>query len=216
VPGKQRSDGFVARKPVPIAMQPRDELRREKALAKIKTLGHEEPTEEMQRGGQRHGLEAKAVGGTKLERKPRQHPIGIDADKPHESEGLGIGTDEDVLAVVERDAVELDATRPPAEEARGLDHRDLGAAFGKRHRGGKAGPTGADHRDSPRGPRAAALPPIHGSGSNADARTVTAGRGAYAFAQVFHAIHSLRSGVRETLRSSTWKPSSRISASSAR
>ena len=92
-------------------------------------------------------------------------------------ERLRVGAEQDVLAVVERQAVALDAPRAPAQHRGRLVQRRRNAGVRERDRGRASGPAATDDRD-----RRAAR---------------------YAARDVFHAIHSLRSGVSDVRRSST-------------
>ena len=99
-------------------------------------------------------------------------------DASQQCQRFRIGAEQQVLAVVDRQAGALDAPRPSAGNRAGLEQRDLDAGVGQRDGGRAAGPAGADDRD-----RAAA---VH------DRR------------EVFQAIHSLRNGVSDVRWSSTW------------
>ena len=70
-----------------------------------------------------------------------------DGEEHHDHACFGVGADEDVLAVVQRGAVHLDAARPSTEGARGFKHGRGNAAVGKFNRGGHAGPARADDGD---------------------------------------------------------------------
>ena len=62
------------------------------------------------RGGQRE-----AAGITQLQGFSLQKPIRIGADAPHLRQRFGIGADQDVLPVIERDTFGIDASCPTAE-----------------------------------------------------------------------------------------------------
>ena len=86
------------------------------------------------------------------------------------SQRAAVGADDEVLAIVEHDAGQRDASGATAEDTRLLDQRDADAVLGELHGGGAARPAAADDSDM----------------------LERAGHGRRA---VFHAIQSLRSGV---------------------
>ena len=98
----------------------------------------------MQWRGQPWGAQVETIGIAQFQWNAGQRNLWINTDRAHQGEGLAIGADQDVLAVVEWLAVEFDAPRPAAEIARGLEHRDAHATSGQRGRGRQPGPAGAD------------------------------------------------------------------------
>ncbi len=72
----------------------------------------------MQRSGQAGGDEIHAVAAGRiahLQRQPQQALLRVDADGAHQTQGFAIGAEQDVLAVIERDAVDLDRARAAAQ-----------------------------------------------------------------------------------------------------
>ncbi len=163
-----------------------------------RALHEAEPVREGQRRGEMQRSrkpgggeleEARVVDGQRL----APHGVHRHAHGAHEGERAAVGAQQDVLPVVEHGAAVLDAARAPAGRAVGVEQGDRGPALHQSHR-----------RRDPRVPRAD------------DGHAPRAGRPAHARIHVFHAIQSLRIGVRETRPSSTGKPSRRISARSVR
>ena len=67
--------------------------------------------------------QAAAFRVAQTQRRAHEGPLDIDADNPHQAQRLGVGADEDVLAVVEREIAGVDTARPAAELRRHLDER---------------------------------------------------------------------------------------------
>ena len=88
----------------------------------VEAAGPRESHREMQRRGQLGGLEAHAAGVVHGQRA-RFQPLRRDADLTHQLQGLAVGADHDVLAVVDLPAVLLHHPRPPAHHPRGFEHR---------------------------------------------------------------------------------------------
>src|SRR5262245_28886050 len=106
----------------------------------------------------------------------------------HQAEQLGVGADQDVLAVVELIAfpVGRDAypARSPAGDLAGFKDGDWNTGLREGDRGSHAG--------------------------------ITSANDGYALTHVFQASQNLRSGVREVRCVRTWNPSRSISVSSVR
>ena len=86
---------------------------------------------------------------TELQGQPREQRVRVGTHAAHEAQRLGVSTDQDMLAVVEVDAVHRDAPRPAAEAPGGFEDGDRNAARGEDDRGGEAGPARADDRYAP-------------------------------------------------------------------
>ena len=112
--------------------------------------------------------------------------LGVGADLAHQGQRLAIGAEQDVLAVVQRAAVDVDAAGAAAEGAAGFEQGGVDAGCRQFDGGGDARPAAADDGD------------LH------------------AKAQVFQAIQSLRTGVSAMRWCRTWKLSRLISSSSVR
>jgi hypothetical protein len=50
----------------------------------------------------------------------REQPLGVGADPAHQGQGLAVGTEQDVLAVVQPATVEFDTAGAAAEDATGF------------------------------------------------------------------------------------------------
>jgi len=92
------------------------------------------------------GPKENPAGITQLQGSSLQKPIRIGADAPHLRQRFGIGADQDVLTVIERDTFGIDASCPTAEGTRGFEHRDRNPALGEFDGGGHSGPAGTDDR----------------------------------------------------------------------
>ena len=141
---------------------------------------------EVERGGQTRGPQRDASRRREAERLERQRQALQQrrhrARRVHaldQRERAAIGADQQMLAVVERDAGERDATRASAERSRLLDELDPHAGLRELDGGRASRPAAAD------------------DGDMAASASVTRRR------DVFHAIQSLRSGVSAIRRSST-------------
>ncbi len=89
--------------------------------------------------------QALAVGSDQAQWQALQHGVDVDADFVHQGQRLAVRADQDVLAVVELDAVEPEAARASAQRRCGLEQRHAVAGGGGLHRSGDAGPAAADH-----------------------------------------------------------------------
>ncbi len=130
----------------------------------------EHAAHERGRGRAARQRQAAAVGVAQGERQAQQARRRVDADARQQLERLHAGAEQDVLAVVEREAVALDAPRAPAGLRRHLVQRDRVAARGGLDRGGEAGPAGADDGDAASpgsGGEAASPRPPHPAGGRA-------------------------------------------------
>ena len=159
-----------------IAARPKGghEAQRAEAPGEIQALRAEEREKQVERVGEARRAQVKAVGIAQLERHPQEKPVGVRADLAHQPQRLAVRADEDMLAVVEVDAVYAHAARAAAQAARGFEDRYADAALGEGDRGSESGPAGADDRGA-----------------------------AQAVTQVRHAIQSLRIGVSAVRWSST-------------
>jgi hypothetical protein len=76
--------------------------------------------------------------------------VRIGADFAHQRQRFAIGTEQDVLAVVQRASVDFHRARPAARHASGFNQGDGGAASGQFNRSGQSRPAGADDGDAHR------------------------------------------------------------------
>jgi hypothetical protein len=129
------------------AMHGRHEARRREALSKADTAGGEQAPEQVHRRGEPRRLEREALVHAPFEWHAQELALRIHAHQTHEPQRLGVGPDQDVQAVVERDAVLLDAPRAPAERARRLEDGDGNAALRQGDRGRHAGVAAANNGD---------------------------------------------------------------------
>ena len=140
----------------------------------------------MQRGGKTRRPQAEFARVIDRERLAQQQLVRVGAYRAHQAQGFAVSADQDMLAVVECDAFDLDRARAAAQMPRRFEYGDRDLRLRQRDGRGHAGPAGADDGD------------------------------AHAVIQVFHAIHSLRTGVNAVRWVSTLQPSASISRSSAR
>ena len=140
----------------------------------------------MQGRGQARRAQAELARVFDRERLAQQQLLRVGAHRAHQAQGLAVSADQYVLAVVEFDALDFHRARAAAQMPRRFEYGDRGPCLRERDRRGHAGPAGADDGD------------VH------------------AVIQVFHAIHSLRTGVNAVRWLSTLQPSFAISRSKAR
>ena len=171
----------------------RDRLRRRCAKAGLREspevayerhpLGHRKPAggqqceRKMQRRGQAPRLHGDASCSLSAKRAHRQRESMEErrgragrVDALNHCQRAPVGADDEVLAVVERDAGKRDAPRATAQGSRLLDQGDAQAVLGELDRGGAARPAAADDGDMME-------------------------RASHGRRAVFHATQSLRSGV---------------------
>jgi hypothetical protein len=74
----------------------------------------------------------------------------LSADPPHQALRFGIGTDDQVLAVVEAMPVYLDTARAPPQLAGGLEYGDWGFCSDQFGGTGETGPASADNGNAPK------------------------------------------------------------------
>ena len=116
-------------------------------FAQAERAGGEQAPGEVERrrpGGQGH---AKAAAVVDSEWAAVEQGVGVGANAAHQGQGVAIGAEQDVLAVVQRPAVDADATRPPAKHAAGFDQGDVGAGGRGLDGGGNARPAATDDGD---------------------------------------------------------------------
>ena len=142
-----------------------------------------------------------------------QRPFRVHAHLAHEAQAFGVGTDEDVLAVVHAQRalwrVEVHAARTAAGLACGLVQGDVPAAARQRKGGREAGPAAAEDGG-------ARLSGARHRGARLVFGAVSAHRAMRPSACIFQASHSLRSGGRLMRWCSTRKSSASISRSRVR
>ena len=188
MPPHQLREARVAVEAEAVLLHAPHEADRAETCAKGQAARGEQGGGKMQRRRQARRGQLHAAGEVQLQGFPLEQGFRRRADQAHQALQLGVGADQDVLAVVEGEATHLDAPGAAAEGARGFEHGDGNPACRQFRGGGHAGIARADDGDS------------HFRSRN----------------QVRQAIHSLRSGVSAMRRSSTRQPSRRISASRAR
>ena len=140
----------------------------------------------MQRRGKAWRAQAELAGIFDGKRLAQQVLVRIGAARAHQAQGFAVSADHDVLAIVECYALDFDRARAAAQMPRRFKYGDRNPCQRQHHRRGHAGPAGANDGD------------VH------------------AVIQVFHAIHSLRTGVNAVRWVSTLQPSASISRSSVR
>ena len=104
----------------------------------------------MQGRGQARRDEIHAAGTARiphLQGQAQQGCLRIDADALHQRQGLAVGAQQDVLAVVEHLAVERDAARAAAQGTAGFEQRHGAPAPRQLHGGRTASPARADDGD---------------------------------------------------------------------
>ena len=130
---QQRVDAEFRRKPERLPLQGQHEQ------DGVHAFPERNATAEQQAGG---AAQPESVGVAQVERQPQERAV-VHADLPHQAQQRGVGTDQDVLAVVEFAAFGRDAPRAPARYRAGFEngHRDaaLRERDGRRH-AGVAGP----------------------------------------------------------------------------
>ncbi len=140
---QQFNDGNIPGQTKSTLVHGRHKARRAEALGKRNALRQQQAQRQAKRRGQPARAEAKIPGVTDLQRHAQQRVVPH-ADQPHHSEKLGVGADQDVLAVVELVALRPHAAGASARHRTGFEHGDRHAARGQRHRGRHAGVAGAD------------------------------------------------------------------------
>ncbi len=150
------------------------EAQRGQALSEIRAPRAQQRGEQIERVGEPRRAQVKAVGVAQLEGEAKQELVRIGADLAHQPQRLAVRADQDVLAVVEIDAIYAHAARAAAQAARSFEDRGADAALREGDRSSESGPAGADDRGA-----------------------------AQAVTQVRHAIQSLRIGVSAVRWSST-------------
>ena len=145
-------------------------------------------------------LQAVAAGKAQHQRQAQQGRVNIHAHQAHQAQRGGVGTNQDVLAVVQDQGGSVGAgdgerARPPAHGACGLEYRGLVARLCGGNGRSQAGPTSADDGN------------VHACCGVNYMRPR---------ACIFQASQNLRSGVRLMRWCSTWKLSCSISRSKVR
>ena len=130
-----------------------------------------------------------SFGGLHVHGQAQQQVLGLQAQAAHELQGVAVSADEDVLAVVQRQALVLNAPGPPAQLGRGLQEPHMPALLGGTNGSRQARPAAAH------------------DGESAQKRPS---------ACIFQASQSLRAGVRATRWVSTGKRAASISRSKVR
>ena len=142
-------------------------------FAPVEAAGEQQGEGGMQRCRQARRAHQEFAGELEAQRRALEQGIGIGADGAHQAQGFGVGADQDVLAVVDVEAVDFCCAGATAEGTRGFEDLDLMAGGSEFDGGRHPGIAGADDRE---------LQAIY---------------------QVFPASHSLRSGGSEMRWSST-------------
>ena len=186
VPRKQYGDRHVGGDAIARAAHSLDEAYCRQALAPGQSGGAQQGFSKMQGSGKTRHAQAELARIFDGERQAREQPVRVGADCAHQAQGFAVGPDQNVLAVVECHALDFDRARAAARVPRRLEYHDRDLCLREYHSGSHAGPAGADDSD------------VH------------------VVIQIFHAIHSLRTGVKAVRWLSTLQPSSAISLSSVR
>jgi len=179
--------------------------------------------------GQVGQAQAAAIGKAQHQGQAQQGRIDIHAHQAHQAQRFGIGTDQDVLAVVQCECGtvgrrSIQRARPPADGACRLENGDVMARLYGRHGGRHAGPAGADDGDVHGSARVEkmfrrrAAPRRNAAPLGGRAPHAVGNRGGHSLprACIFQASQNLRSGVRLMRWCSTWKFSCSISRKSVR
>ena len=103
-------------------------------------LAAQQPPGDIERRGQAGQGEAKAGVVDDLQRPAVEEFIGIGADPAHQRQRVAIGAEQDVLAVVELAAIDLDALSPPTEHTAGFEQRRFSTSRSQFDSGGNARP----------------------------------------------------------------------------
>jgi len=111
--------------------------------AETLAAGHADTECQPRRAGRQS--QSAAVGIAQLQGSPVQRGRQVGAHGAHQRQRAGIGADENVLPVVQRQAVHVDGTRAAAGQRGHLIHGDLVPGLGGAHRRGQPGPAGAHH-----------------------------------------------------------------------
>ena len=80
------------------------------------------------------------MGVAQVQRHAPEQVLWVQAQLAHQSQSLGIGPDQQVRAVVQRQALVVDAPGPPAQDGRGFQQADLPTQLGGAHRSGQTRP----------------------------------------------------------------------------
>ncbi len=127
-------------------MQAAHEADRRPFFAPVEASGEEQGKSGKQR--RRHGYVRRAheelAGEFEAQRRALEQGIGIGADGAHQAQGFGIGADQDVLAVIDFEALDPRGAGAAAEGARGFEDVDPMARGGQFDGSGQAGVSGAD------------------------------------------------------------------------
>ena len=103
----------------------------------------------MQRCGQTRQPEAEAAAGeVDFERKAPESLLRSGTDFAHQAQGFAIGTNQDMLAVIEPVSLCFHAARSSSKLSGGFDKRYLSTGRTQFDGGGQSGPAAADDRDS--------------------------------------------------------------------
>jgi len=145
VPLEELRHGRVWRDAKRAVLQRAHESQRAETLAEGDAFRKREPRHEPQRLGQPERAHAEPLCIAHFERNAQQR-IGRHAHRSHQPEELAIGTDQDVLAVVELGALRDDAPGTAARGLRRLENRDRDLALCERHGRRHAGVAGPHDR----------------------------------------------------------------------
>ena len=121
-----------------VAVQTRDEACGAEALGERNAARGEQTAGEAERLGKRQPPEIEARRVADLERHAQQRVV-LHADRAHHAIELGVGADQDVLAVVELRALARYAPGAAAWDGTGLEYRHTNAALGEQAPAGIVG-----------------------------------------------------------------------------
>ena len=127
-------------------LQRRQEAHCAEPLAERNAFRREQAAEEVERRGKPERAEGKILRVADLERQA-QEGVLRHAHRAQDAPELGVGADQDVLAVIELVPLGDDAPGPAARHRSRFEDGDGDAALGERHRGGHAGIPCAYDRD---------------------------------------------------------------------
>ena len=109
-------------------------------VAPVQCVGSADAPQQVPRGGQVGQFQADALGVAQVQRHAPEQVLWVQAQLAHQSQSLGIGPDQQVRAVVQRQALVIDAPGPSAQDGRGFQQADLPTQLGGAHRSGQTRP----------------------------------------------------------------------------
>ena len=104
------------------------------ALGKGHASQHEQAAQQPERSGKPERAQREAVGVAQFERNA-QHRVRRNPDELHQTEKLDVGTDENMLPVIEIVPVRAHSSRASTRDQARFEHHDAHTRGGKRHCG---------------------------------------------------------------------------------